>query len=177
MQVGKCLDWVFANNSVQHAHDVWLWACGSVHPHWKQKHNKEWNTLCYCCNTTCTFTRHFVNRGRWERSVYATTMSTTCRPQPALVRGVTHTPLACSPTACQWHGKVCLTKLLLTHFLSRPCTCTPLGDVIAGFPLGAAQQSTRPIWHDVHMRACMFICTSISTALLGQFNCSIFSPC
>lgn len=99
--------------------------------------------------------------GRWQKPVYVKSRSTTWGPQPARLRSVTHTASPRSPTACQWHGKVCLTRLPVTHFLSQPCTCTPLGDVMAGFPFGVALLSTLPIWHNVRMHACVCLCVYI----------------
>lgn len=111
--------------------------------------------------------RQAGRRGRWEKSVCVKSRSITWGLQPVLLRSVTHTPSPRSPTACQWHGKVCLTKLPVTHFLSQPCTCTPLGDVMAGFPLGVTLLSTLPIWRNARMHACVFMCVHPS-ACLGQ---------
>lgn len=76
-------------------------------------------------------------------------------------KGVPHPHLPRSPAACEWHGKVCLTKLPVTHFLSRPCTCTTR-DVMAGFPLGLPLLSTLPVWYNAQTHECVYMRTSIS---------------
>lgn len=115
--------------------------------------------------------------GRWQKPVYVKSRSTTWGPQPARLRSVTHTASPRSPTVCQWHGKVCLTRLPVTHFLSQPCTCTPLGDVMAGFPFGVALLSTLPIWHNVRMHACVFMCVHPSACLAQTSVSGTCSEC
>lgn len=98
-----------------------------------------------------------IVEGGEEMPVHVNNMSASCGPWTVQERGVTHSPLPCSPTARHWHGKLCLTKLPVTHFLSRPCTCTPLGDVMAGFPLGVALSTSGAMCVCTHVCLCVYI--------------------
>lgn len=98
-----------------------------------------------------------IVEGGEEMPVHVNSMSASCGPWTVQERGVTHSPLPCSPTARHWHGKLCLTKLPVTHFLSQPCTCTPLGDVMAGFPLGVALSTSGAMCVCTHVCLCVYI--------------------
>lgn len=63
----------------------------------------------------------------------------------------------------------------MTHFLSQPCTCTPVGDVMAGFLLRAILRSTLPIWQVVHSHVCFYACTSACP--MQTFVRRMFSKC